>query len=407
MIDDIRRARQAGRVASDSLFTQQNRLRAKDVQIARVRRRGKEGVEEATALEREMASLKDAIGREQDTLRRLNVQLSDLVGTFVLPQSPQQVASQLEDRLPCVLFPLRVETRFMGNSDRRELWVRVYPDDIAVHTHEKALTRDEADAGIQYWTERALALSIDDEAERERRKKGAWRSLATSFGGTRASWIASEVKRRAIAAEGNEDFVFLLFRVQIAVILADPRLTPEAKRTAILSVLASAHPLLDLVRGRITAFLQADPHVGDDTRRAILRTIDEATLKHLGFEADELKPESWSRAPRTEVLPDRFVLIGFAGGVRREWLFPNTIPSPLILGPNPQNLESELAQRDGDLVVGDDYAWIWDFQKAIDVGMGVRAPLPEPFASQGFDRLLVLGLRVSSEPADHKELLEE
>ena len=37
----------------------------------------------------------------------------------------------------------------------------------------------------------------------------------------------------------------------------------------------------------------------------------------------------------------------------------------------------------------------------------MRVPLAEPFATQGFDRLLVLGIRVSSTAADHKELLEE
>jgi hypothetical protein len=37
----------------------------------------------------------------------------------------------------------------------------------------------------------------------------------------------------------------------------------------------------------------------------------------------------------------------------------------------------------------------------------MRVPLPEPFASAGFDRLMVLGMRVSGEPSDHKQLLEE
>ena len=85
--------------------------------------------------------------------------LGGLVDEFVLPQSPQRMASQLDDGLPCLLFPVRMETRFMGAGANRELWVRVYPDDIAVHTHEKELTRDEADAGVEYWRLRRNAQS--------------------------------------------------------------------------------------------------------------------------------------------------------------------------------------------------------------------------------------------------------
>ena len=75
------------------------------------------------------------------------------------------------------------------------------------------------------------------------------------------------------------------------------------------------------------------------------------------------------------------MLIGQLGGIRREFPFPGAVPDPLILGPNPQKLESELARDGGDLVVGEDFAWIWDFDTAIEDGHGIRAPLPEPFAS--------------------------
>ena len=40
-----------------------------------------------------------------------------------------------------MLLPLRVETRFKD----AELWVRVFPDEIAINTHEKLLTETRAD----------------------------------------------------------------------------------------------------------------------------------------------------------------------------------------------------------------------------------------------------------------------
>lgn len=407
MRDQIKKVREALQTADVTLYTQMNRLRAKELQLVHAKRRGKEGEESAASLEREIASLKSFIAGNQSELQSLKVELSDLVGKFVLPQSPQQLASQLDDSLPCLLFPLRMETRFMGAAGSRELWVRVYPDDISVHTHEKDLTRDEADSGVDYWSERTLAASEEDAAERERREKGAWRALTNSYGGTRASWIAAEIKRRVIDKEGSEDFSFSLIRVQVSNILNDPQSSPAEKRSAIVSLLDSPHPLIQSIRGKISDLLSADEQITDPTRQAITQTIADGILTYLGIALDELKPESWNRAPRSEVMPDRFVLIGFAGGVKLEWPFPNAVPNPLILGPNPQNLESELAQQDGDLVVGEDYAWIGDFDKAVEVGMAMRVPLQEPLAGTGFDRLMVLGMRVSSEAADHKELLEE
>jgi hypothetical protein len=407
VIDQIKKVREAHRAADESLSAQQNRLRAKEAQLARARRLGKAGAGQVAATEREIAALGAVIEKERANLQSLKDELSSLLGELVLPQSPQQLASQLDDSLPCLLLPLRVETRFMNADGGRELWVRVYPDDVAVHTHEKTLTRDEVDAGIGYWTARAAAAPIDDPAERERLQKGAWRALADSFGGTRASWIASEIRRRALEKGEGEELSFLLIRTNAAAILDDRQTTPSAKRAALLALLNPSHPLNDAIRDAVTRLLDEDPGIGDATRQSVAKTIDDGIVTYLGFDAEALKPESWTRAPRTEILPERFVLIGISGGARQEWPFPTTVPSPLIVGPNPQNLESELAQKEGDLVVGEDFAWIWDFEAATKVGMAMRVPLPEPFASGGFDRLMVLGVRVSAGPAENKELLEE
>jgi hypothetical protein len=407
VIDQIRKVRQAHRAADDSLFARQNRVRAKEQQLAALKRQGKAFAEQADLVEREIAALNEAVTRERASLLSLTDQLSGLVGEFVLPQTPQQLAAQLDDSLPCLLFPLRVETRFMSGATGRELWVRVYPDDIAVHTHEKVLTRDEADAGVEYWTARAVAASAEDQSEKERLEKGAWRALANAYGGTRAAWIASEIRERALAKVENQDLSFLLIRAQAISILTDPQTTSSSKRAALLALLDSSHSFVDIIREEIRPLLEQEGEISDETRQSIVRIFNGGVLIYLGFDLEELKPESWSRAPRTEVLPDRFVLIGITDGIRREFPFPNTVPSPLILGPNPQNLETELVQSEGDLVVGGDFAWIWDFEEAIKVGMAMRVELPEPFASAGFDRLMVLGLHASADPPDNRELLEE
>lgn len=405
MNDQIRELRQRQRATDEALSALQNRVRAKEQQLLSAQRRA--SAEEAQTLERELAALNDQVVRDRATLAGLNGQLADAIGELVLPATPTEMAAKLDDGLPCLLLPLRLETRFMGSPGARELWVRVYPDDIAVHTHEKTLTRDEADAGVEYWTTRAIAAEIGDASERDRIEKGAWRAFTNAYGGTRAAWIASEISRRALARDGNQDLSFLLTRARAFAILHDPQITSSARRSALLGLLNTAHPFVAVIRAEITLLLQQPGEIGDETRSAIVRIVDDGALVYLGFSIDELKPETWTRAPRTEVLPDRFVLVGISGGIRREFPFPATVPSPLILGPNPQNLESELAQQGGDLVVGDDFAWIWDFEAAIRVGMATRVVLPEPFATAGFDRLMVLGLRVSAEAADQKAALEE
>lgn len=407
MIEEIKKAREAMRTAEEGLYASQNRLRTKQSALINANRLGKEGSETAATLQREIAELNEEINRGKSGLNAIKGNVANLVGEFVLPQTPRQLISQLDDSLPFLMFPVRLETRFMGSGAGRELWVRVYPDDIAVHTHEKELSRDDADSGVEYWIQRTIAASLENQKEREQLEKGAWRALVNSHGGTRAAWIASEIRKRVIDKEGSEDFSFMLIRAEIASVLADKQQSPEQKRSAIASILSSTHPVAVGIRDRILSLLEADDQIGDTTRDAIIQTANDGILIHLGFNLQELKAESWTRAPRSEVMPDRFVLIGFNGESRLEQPFPTAVVNPLILGPNPQNLETELSQQAGDLVLGEDFDWIANFDKAIQVGMAMRVPLAEPFASLGFDRLLVLGIRVSSTAADHKELLEE
>ena len=71
-----------------------------------------------------------------------------------------------------------------------ELWVRVYPDDIFVHTHEEALTEKEFDSGKRFWSAWWVA-SNDIEVE-----KAAWKRLCSTHGTKRASWIATTIDPR-------------------------------------------------------------------------------------------------------------------------------------------------------------------------------------------------------------------
>jgi hypothetical protein len=89
---------------------------------------------------------------------------------------------------PLLLLPARLETRFHDGAEGAELWVRVYPDQVFVDSHEPGLTDREIAAGQAYWDEVWRAGNpppAPEDAERP------WRKLAAAYGPNRAAWIAS------------------------------------------------------------------------------------------------------------------------------------------------------------------------------------------------------------------------
>ena len=167
---------------------------------------------------------------------QFDAQVNDLIGEILFELDPRALVGLLDDKVPVFLMPLRVETRFMtvkhitrlapdraayvpspgiqivGGEpmrilpdarvedifnfhrvlpvieDAKELWVRVYPDDIAIHTHERPLTELEVEAGKTFWT--AIWYAGPDEALRI----GAWRGLVSGRGSERAAWVLRQMR---------------------------------------------------------------------------------------------------------------------------------------------------------------------------------------------------------------------
>ncbi|MGE0470506.1 MAG: hypothetical protein AB7L09_17840 [Nitrospira sp.] len=90
---------------------------------------------------------------------------------------------------PLVLFPVRLETRFvLQAADTSELRVRVYPDTIHNDSHEPELTVDELTWGKHFWGQMWRAAGNED------REKAAWRQLADRLDPQRAAWVARTLK---------------------------------------------------------------------------------------------------------------------------------------------------------------------------------------------------------------------
>src|SRR4051794_28420724 len=78
----------------------------------------------------------------------------------VIPRTSTPVGG-LKTDVPLVLFPVRVESRFVSSGTRTELLVRVYPDEVQVDAHDPGLTENERAWGCHFWTQMWLAGGDD------------------------------------------------------------------------------------------------------------------------------------------------------------------------------------------------------------------------------------------------------
>jgi hypothetical protein len=325
LLADLRRARSARDAAREAVHAS----RLEILTLTREQRKALRGELSQDDRSEDLEAVRRRLEGEQRVLRDREARVSSLVeGLF--ERGPEQLIGEWDDATPILLLPLRVETKFKTVQGRAELWVRVFPDEVAVTTHEAILTTREYKAGLAYW--KALRAATDDE-----RRATAWRDLADDFGGNRSAWIALQTKPRNWS-------------------------TP--------------------------------PPASDDD---------------LDFPTPEVtKPDSWSQAPHSLVMPDRLMLLLYRGGVAVKTVVGNTIADRLVLGPAPLDDEAKASigrTADQRLEYGEDFRWIQNVADAETRGMAFFVPL-NPDDAQGFDQLVVLGLKHSTDEKDGQALLE-
>ncbi len=223
-------------------------------------------------------------------------------------------------------------------EDKKELWLRIYPDDIFVHTHEEALAEDELNAARSFWEEIHNADTVHKTAgeERYKAKVAAWRSLVRGFGTSRASYIAKVTQPEKVKIEDGE-------------------------------------PILN-----VPAVLQ------------------EVTIKD----------SSWTKAPCTYMLPDQFVVRLYSEGQSRE-VAGKPIPDLLILGLHPEEEDPDTFELENEeRKIPDDIKWLTDFEEAEKKGMALRVPVSDAEFKNGFDKIIVLGVKLSQDELQGKETVE-
>ena len=122
--------------------------------------------------------------------KKAKAELEKSVKNLFDNNTPQSLIGNWDAKIPVLLMPLRLETRFMEVEGKQELWLRIYPDDIAVQQHDPVLSEKEFAAGKKYWID--LFDADKNESGSEELKKTAWEQLKSLFGANRSSWVARQ-----------------------------------------------------------------------------------------------------------------------------------------------------------------------------------------------------------------------
>lgn len=355
--------------------------------------------------EKNLEILRGREGALAAELSRCDKSLVGNIGGLYHDPHPREVVKELDDATPFLLQPVKIETRFIQSVEgRNELWLRVYPDEIAIHTHEKTLTDSEVAAGKLYWTE--LLVAEYTNTEKENRRKSAWSHLANQFKSQRAAWVAAQMKPTdwdsLIALPGVAN-LFDLLRGKEANFFSNiiNSIAEEGVKTLFQNAVAAEDS---------DAFmLLADKYLVNASDSAATSPINQVAQQWItNFPPHDLtKVDSWSRAPRTQVMPDKFVITLYRKGAAAREIVGKAIPDTLYVGPNPALADKEITKNDEKIVFAESFDWISDFPRATEVGMGFRIPLSVEESNGGFDKIVVLGLYLSASETESASVLED
>ena len=377
------------------------------------RREGPRQSDERARLEEELKNARTQAERAGRVLSDLSAVERELLKEFTRFTDPRETLRRLPDQYPILLFPLRLETRFKtGAAGQPQLCVRVYPDTCLIDSFEETLSEQEVTNARLFWA--AVWRAGGDESL----ERAAWRELVASHGSGRASWLVKQYQ-----PINPQDKPLKDSPTDILLIIPADRPMQAAGVTYWQSVwrangradfLAAAYATLEAAVGAASAREIADNfrpvNLADAPSPLHTRTevqVKVALLRLREPGAEPTRRTSWSSAPRISLLPERFVLIGTTqeGASRVEIGSP--VRTPLVAGPDPNAPPDQQLKPVGDqLQIPDELAWMFDFEKALEAGMAFRFDLTTQQAANGFERLVVLGVRLADQPQQGKQNFE-
>jgi hypothetical protein len=365
-------------------------------------------------IENKRKEITGQIGNLKNEKAKLAESFSDMSAIFLPQLNPIEAVTQLSDNYPILLFPLRLETRFKSTRNQQQLWLRVYPDDCNINKKEELLSESELKNARSFWIEMWKAAGVETE------ERGAWRSLVNSYGSGRSAWIIEHYK----PTSDKPTKVDATYKV---LVVTSPLVLTEAEHTAAKNYWAAVW----LAKGDAVKLLETlvvlKNKVGDAKATEIIEkyipinigdvipkdiTAEKVLLEKIILPTDEeytTTQTTWTKAPEAIALPDRFVAIAYTGNNKREILFTQSVKEHLPVGPNPTLEADEQIQKDadGNIIMTEELEWMVDFDKAVACGMATKINLTPQEATRGFDKLFVLGIRLSANETASKTQLEK
>ena len=325
---------------------------------------------------------------------------------------PRRFVAELEDGALFALLPVRLETRFVrvpaGEASRSQLWVRIYPDDCWIDTFEPLLASAELANAKLYWQRiwRAGGIEADQRA--------AWSGLVAAHGSGRAGYIGDTyqpVNVAAVPVKASATDVILVIPTTTTLDAAENAAVSAYWRAIWLAdgdaaeVQAAAAALQTAVGGARASALVSDYqpfNLGDVPAKPLAKSDVAVSTAFVVFPPDPAtKSSTWTQAPRVDIFPERFVILGFNGGALTLEAVGAVISLPLYVGPDPSvdlqaNPDAAIHPQGDDLFVPDPLKWMTDFPQAVAAGMGVAIDLTAEQARTGFDRLLAIGITLGA-----------
>ena len=257
-------------------------------------------------------------------------------------------------------------------------------------------------SGRRYWAERWAAAGDDALA------RAAWRNLVAGHGAGRAAWIVDQLHPRTTAPERPANGILL-------VIASENPPSPGAERDRISDFWTRAWragddaTALNAARDDLAGALQRDvAEVIASTRPSnfnvappstVTRATAAVVVAWLALDQTAGKTRSATQPSRVQVLPERFVVLGYQKGTLVFEAETTPVVSPLVVSADFSSEEQFSHTGQGDLTVPPELAWMTDFDSAIAAGIGVKIVLDPARVdlSMPVDRVIAIGLRLSED----------
>lgn len=367
---------------------------------------GQSLIEMQQRIAQQKATLDGQVKSDKQIWKAEKMKLHEMQQAAFLSLDPSREAGKLNDKFPILFFPLRLETRFKQLTTGNQLWLRVYPDDCNVTKPEGNISATELSNIKTFWVEFWKALG--DEAL----EKGAWRALVNSHGVGRATWLTSHampVEKRVataapikhilivltpIAVTQNEQNALDDYWIQRWLAKADGQALDDAE-TALRDALGIDEDKASSLKAAYTPVNITDPVPEGLSAGNVTVVVLDIKLEAGVAEVTN----NWTEAPRMKAMPDKFVAILYTGTTKRTVIFTKPVRDGLAVGIDPLLDEDDQIKKDAnnDLQFNEDLSWMIDFEKAVDVGMGMKIDLNQQEANTGFDKIFVMGLRFSTD----------